>query len=103
MANPVEITAQNTWTDVFTSRAGAITGVIDVMIEDDLANGTTVLVQRREVGQSTWYTIATVDAATEDKHMLLDFVGEWDFRVGVPTGGFSAGDSPRVGLRFGVK
>lgn len=42
MANPVEITAQNTWTDVFTSRAGAITGVIDVMIEDSCGISSTV-------------------------------------------------------------
>lgn len=76
--------AQNTFSDVL--RVGR-NRKINASISGTFS--ATAVVQRRQLGSSdAWVDILSVTAAAEK---LIESVGNWEYRIGVKTGGYTSG------------
>jgi len=75
------ISAQNIFTDALTVRGGQF----DISISD--VSDSTVTVQRRRSGESTWLD---VEAFTSDAERTGAVSGAWDVRAGIKTGDYGS-------------
>lgn len=77
------ITAQNTFTDPLRVAGKK---VLNLSITSDALSATIVL-QRRRTGTSTWGDVTSFTANAEK---IIESVGDWEWRAGVKTGGFTS-------------
>lgn len=87
------ITAQNTFTDTL-----RISGkkTLNLSIYSTALSATIVL-QRRWIGDTNWNDIASFTANAEK---IVESVGQWEYRAGVKTGGFTSATALNVSLAF---
>lgn len=89
-----EVTGQNQWTDTVEVRRSK-RSFFSISVEDDLANGTTITLQRKRPWDSDWLDVKTF-VAGDELEKNGEVIGYWDLRLGCKTGEFGAGDSPLV-------
>lgn len=87
------ITAQNTFTDAL--RVGGQKW-LNLSIKSTALNATIVL-QRRRTGETDWGDVASFTANAEK---IVKSIGQWEYRVGVKTGGFTSATGLTVTLSY---
>lgn len=80
------ITAQNTFTDPIKVGEG---GIVDLSITGTFTANVVVQRRRSDLSDNAWATVATYTEASQQS--TSPHGSNWEYRVGVETGGFTSG------------